>query len=209
MCFLRDMSPESAMEHYHQALQYKDMIIGFGLDSDERDRPPRLFDEVFTLARQDGFKITAHCDVGQKDTHENIRQVASTLGGGGADRVDHGLNAADKKELNDLILQRGIGITICPWAYLRRWTYQGVAERLQVLVDAGTKVGISSDSPAYMDDAWVLHNLLLARQMCNLSDGDVLSMMRTTVETSWAAEEVKEGLLRELQEFGRARGVSR
>ncbi|KAM0331535.1 hypothetical protein ACHAQA_003212 [Verticillium albo-atrum] len=139
MCFLRDRSPESALEHYREALLYKDMIIGFGLDSDERDRPPSLFDEVFTLARRDGFKITAHCDVGQKDTHENIRQVVSTLGGGGADRIDHGLNAADKQELNDLILNKDIGITICPWAYLRRWTYQEVAERLQTLVDAGTK----------------------------------------------------------------------
>ncbi|KAH8897477.1 adenosine deaminase [Thozetella sp. PMI_491] len=203
MCFLRDMSLESALEHYREAMSYKDMIIGFGLDSNEYNRPPSLFDEVFTLARQDGFKITAHCDVGQKDTHENIRQVASTLGGGGADRIDHGLNVADKQELISLVLQKGIGMTMCPWAYLRRWTYQEVAERLQVLVDTGIKFGISSDSPAYMDSSWVLHNLLITKKMCNLSDGDILSMMKVSIEMSWAMHEVKACLLQDLETFRR------
>ncbi|KAH7362037.1 putative adenosine deaminase [Plectosphaerella cucumerina] len=207
MCFLRDSSPDEAMEHYRQAMAYKDMIIGFGLDSDERDRPPALFDEVFSLARRDGFKITAHCDVGQKDTHENIRQVASTLGGGGADRVDHGLNAADKSELYGLIVQRGIGMTICPWAYLRRWSYQEVADRLRVLLDAGTKVCISSDSPAYMDESWVLHNLLLTKQMCKLSDSQILDMMRVSIEMSWAKQDVKTQLLVEVEAFAQGRAT--
>lgn len=39
MCFLRDMSQESAIEHYHMAKPYKDKILGIGLDSDERDNP--------------------------------------------------------------------------------------------------------------------------------------------------------------------------
>lgn len=61
------------MEHYQQALPYRDLIIGIGLDSLEVDRPPLLFDEVFHCARSDGFKITCHCDVGDKDTMRNIR----------------------------------------------------------------------------------------------------------------------------------------
>lgn len=63
MCFLRDLSAESAMQHYKDAQPYKYMIGGIGLDSDEYDRPPSLFEEVFQLAREDGYNITAHCDV--------------------------------------------------------------------------------------------------------------------------------------------------
>lgn len=201
MCFLRDKSQESALVHYCEAMAYRDMIVGFGLDSNEANHPPALFDDVFTLARHDGFKITAHCDVGQKDTHENIRQVASTLGGSGADRVDHGLNAADKQELYGVIAEKGIGMTICPWAYLRRWTYQEVAERLRILIDAGVKICISSDGPPLMDDAWVLHNLLMTKKMCDLSDGDILSIMRDSVEMSWAAQDIKSDILQELDDF--------
>ncbi|KAH8176407.1 adenosine/AMP deaminase domain-containing protein [Sarocladium implicatum] len=201
MCFLRDSPVEEAMQHYHAAASYKDMIIGFGLDSNETNHPPSLFDDVFALARRDGFKITAHCDVGQRDTHANIRHVASSLGGEGADRIDHGLNAADEHDLNQIIVQRGIGMTICPWAYLRRWTHKEVADRMRALLAAGTKVCISSDSPAYMDDSWVLHNLLLTQQMCGLSNGEMASMMATSIKLSWATLSLKEELLQELAPY--------
>ena len=201
MCFLRDMSPASASAHYQEAMAYRDMILGFGLDSDETGRPPLLFADVFARARADGFRITAHCDVGQRDTHENIRQVASVLGGGGADRLDHGLNAADRADLLGLVTRRGLGLTLCPWAYLRRWTYAEVADRLRALLDAGVRVCVSSDSPAYMDDSWVLHNLLLAKAMGDMSDGDVLAMMRTSVDMSWAPNEEKTRLLDELADY--------
>jgi adenosine deaminase len=74
MCFLRDLSPEAAMDTYIKALPFKDMIVGIGLDSNEFDRPPLLFEDIFLRARADGFKLTCHCDVTQKDTHEHIRQ---------------------------------------------------------------------------------------------------------------------------------------
>ena len=74
-------------------LPCRDMVVCIGLDSDENDRPPNLFAEVFALAKEAGFRITAHCDVGQKDTHKHIHQVASILGGSRAHRIDHGLNA--------------------------------------------------------------------------------------------------------------------
>ncbi|KXJ89470.1 hypothetical protein Micbo1qcDRAFT_121743 [Microdochium bolleyi] len=201
MCFLRDSPVSAAVEHYQQALAYRDMIIGFGLDSNETGHPPSLFDEVFAQARRDGFRITAHCDVGQRDTHANIRHVAGALGGRGADRVDHGLNAADQAELMGLVKERDVGLTICPWAYLRRWTYRETAERLRVLLREGVKFSISSDSPAYMDDSWVLHNLLLAKRMGGMSDEQVLAMMKTAVEMSWASAAVKAELVHELDGF--------
>ncbi|CAN9145757.1 unnamed protein product, partial [Alternaria alternata] len=81
MCFLRDETPESAMEHYDAALKYRDMIVGIGLDSNEVDRPPSLFDEVFVRARNDGFRLTAHCDVGKPYPLEHIHQVATGIAG--------------------------------------------------------------------------------------------------------------------------------
>src|ERR1700761_3618536 len=103
MCFLRDETPESAMKHYVAALDYRDMIIGVGLDSNEVDRPPILFQEVFARAKADGFRITAHCDVGKSYPLEHIRQVAEDIGQNGADRIDHGLNAVESPELMKLI----------------------------------------------------------------------------------------------------------
>ena len=42
MCFLRDMSAESAMATLEQSLRYKDWIVGVGLDSDEKGNPLRI-----------------------------------------------------------------------------------------------------------------------------------------------------------------------
>lgn len=189
------------MDCYTAALKYKDMIVGIGLDSNEHNRPPSLFDELYTLARKDGFKLTAHCDVGVKNTHEHIRQVASTIAGTGLDRIDHGLNAADSPILVDLIARRGLSMTICPWAYLRRETYASIAERLRILVDAGIRICISSDDPPYMDDSWVTHNMLLARKMCGLTDTEVLKMVRDSVSMSWASDEVKRAILKEIDDI--------
>jgi len=51
MCFLRDMSAESAAETLTQAHEYRDRIVGVGLDSDEKGNPPAKFADVFTDAR--------------------------------------------------------------------------------------------------------------------------------------------------------------
>ena len=152
MCILRDMSPESAMSAYEVSFPYKDMIVGIGLDSDELDRPPSLFQEVFRRAKEDGFKLTAHCDFNQKDTHVHIRQAAELFG---VQRIDHGMNVADSEALIELIASEGIGLTICPCAYIRHASDAEVFPRLRKLFDSGIKIAIASDDPAYMEDNWV------------------------------------------------------
>ena len=185
------------MEHYKAALPYRDMIVGIGLDSNEYERPPLMFQQVFSLARRDGFRITMHCDVGQDNTHEHIRQVASVIGGNGADRIDHGLNAADEGDLVDMILKRDIGMTLCPWAYMRYQTYEDLGPKMRILFDAGIRITINSDDPPYMDDAWILHNMLLAKHF-GFNDKEIAALVRNAVLISWAPQPVKERVLKEI-----------
>lgn len=199
MCFLRDLSPDSAMEHYKAAQPYRDMIVGIGLDSCEEDRPPSLFEEVFALARRDGFKLTMHCDVDQKDTPEHIRQAASVIAGEGADRIDHGFNAGQDQNLMDLILKRDLGMTICPWSYLRHTTHANLGPGIRTLYDAGIRISINSDDPSYMEDCWILHNMLLAKHLCGFNDKDIAVLARNAVTTSWAEQSVKEKILKEIE----------
>ena len=187
------------MEHYKAALPYRDMIVGIGLDSVESGRPPSLFEDVYAQARRDGFKLTAHCDVDQADVDGHIEQTACAVAGEGCDRVDHGLNASDDKALMEKILNRGIGMTICPWSYLRHTTYTDLGPRIRTLYDAGIKISINSDDPAYMEDCWVLHNYLVARHLCKFSDKDIAVLARNSVEASWAKQSVKEEILQEIE----------
>lgn len=196
------MSPDSAMEQYEAALPYRDMIVGVGLDSDELNRPPMLFKDVFQRAREDGLKITSHADFNQKDTHKHIHQLAAELlGGSGVDRIDHGLNAADLDNLLEMAKQKDIGFTICPCAYIRHTAIEEIFPRIRKLFDAGIKITIASDDPAYMEDNWILHNLHMAQDKCNFTDQDMILLQRHAIEISWASESVKHELFTALDEF--------
>lgn len=65
--------------------------------------------------------------------------VASSIAGSGADRIDHGLNAADKPELMEIIKSRDLGMTLCPHAYNRRLSVEEVFPKIRKLFDAGIK----------------------------------------------------------------------
>lgn len=198
MCFLRDLSPESAIEHYLAALPYRDMIVGIGLDSNEDQRPPNMFEEVFAKARADGFRITAHCDVGKTYPIEHIRQTLFDIGQTGANRIDHGLNVVDSLELTESIRQKDVGMTICPWSCIRHQPLDDVFKRIRILFDADIKIAIGSDDPAFMEDTWILENYLVVKKYCGFSNREIAKMARDAVEMCWAPAQVKEEILDEL-----------
>lgn len=187
------------MEHYQAVLPYRDMIVGIGLASSEDNRPPCLFEEVFALAKQAGFRITAHCDVGAKNTHEHIRQVASVLGGSGAHRIDHGLNAAQRPELMQLIKQNGIGMTITPYGYTRHQPLDEIFSRIRALYDAGIQVAIASDDPAFHEDTWILQDMLLVKMKCGFTNEDMAVLARNAVDMCWAPDTVREEIRNEIE----------
>ncbi|KKY27509.1 putative adenosine deaminase [Phaeomoniella chlamydospora] len=203
LCFLRDMSPQSAKEHYEACRPYQKTVFhAIGLDSNEYDRPPTLFDEIFTLAKHDGLHVTAHCDVGQKDTHEHIEQCLTVLcNGAGLQRLDHGLNAAEKPELIKLIKERGVGMTLVPHAYHRRLPTEAVFSKVRQLFDSGIPITISSDDPTYMHHMWVEDNLKCVRKFSNFSFEELFQLEINAVNICWADAETKAALHTELSDF--------
>jgi adenosine deaminase len=111
------------------------------------------------------------------------------------------MNAADSESLMDIIKGKDMGMTLCPCAYIRHASDGEVFPRIRKLFDAGIRVAIASDDPAYMEDNWVLHNLLMVREKCKFSDEDIAQLQRNAVETSWADAGIKEELLEEINRF--------
>jgi adenosine deaminase len=175
------------------------MIVGIGLDSNEDQRPPSLFEEIYLRARADGFRLTAHCDVGKAYPIEHVHQVVTSVSGTGAERVDHGLNATDSPELMALMREKGVGMTICPWSYIRHQPFDEVFERIRTLFDAGIKIAIASDDPTFMEDTWIHENLLLVQRFCKFSDADMMRLAKNAVEICWGSGEAKRIILDELE----------
>lgn len=158
-----------------------------------------IFDEIFRRARSDGFPITAHCDVGKSYPLEHIRQVALVIGKSGADRIDHGLNAAQSPELVEVIRGKATGMTICPWSYIRHQPMEEVFERIRVLFDAGIQIAIASDDPAFMEDTWILENLLVVKRFCKFTNSEILRLAKSAVDMCWAPNHVKADIMQEIE----------
>lgn len=196
MCFLRDMSAESAMETLDQAEPYKDLIIAIGLDSDERDNPPVKFKEVYDKARTQGYHLTMHCDVDQKNTTEHIRQALFDIE---VERIDHGVNSLDDAALTEEILKRGMGLTVCPISNIQV-VQDSKAAQIKMMLDKGMLVTINSDDPAYFQ-AYITENLKTAQAEGGLTKEEVARLVQNAFIISWAPEESKAMHLRRLEEY--------
>jgi len=180
MCFLRDMPADSAMATLEQSLPYRDLIIGVGLDSDERDNPPVKFKEVFDRARAEGYRLTMHCDVDQADSVGHIWQCLDDIG---VERIDHGVNCLEDAALVARLARDGIGLTVCPVS--NRWVSDGLkAAELKTMLDRSLRATVNSDDPAYFG-AYVNANLVAAAQAAGLTRIDLAQLARNSFEIAW------------------------
>lgn len=186
MCFLRDMSAESAMETYKQALPYRDKILGIGLDSDERNNPPRKFADVFTLAKKDGFHITMHCDVDQENSIGHIREALMDIG---VERLDHGTNIVEDPSLVAYIKERGIGLTCCPMSNSFIVDDLKGKEMLELL-HQGIKITVNSDDPAYFQ-GYISENLFALAEKYDMTQEDIIQIAKNSFGIAWISDEKK------------------
>lgn len=196
LCFLRDHTAESAAETLESAAPFKDLIMGVGLDSDERDNPPRKFADTFARARELGLKLTMHCDIDQVGSIENIRQVIEEIG---VDRIDHGTNIVEDPRLVEIVRERGLGLTSCPVSN-SFVTDDMKADEIVALLRAGVKITINSDDPAYFG-AYVAGNYVALAEKAGLSVDDVVQLARNSFEASWLSDEDKAGHLAEIDAY--------
>ena len=196
MCFLRDRSVESAWEALEQAADYRDWIIGVGLDSDERDNPPSKFGEVFAAAREQGYHLTMHCDVDQQDSTAHIRQCLDEIG---VERIDHGSNAIEDPALVTALVQRGIGLTNCPIS--NSYVSDGTkAAEIRALHEQGVLVTVNSDDPAYFP-GYVADNLAVLQREADLTRDQVVRIVRNAFVISWLDETERTAYLQRIDAF--------
>lgn len=196
MCFLRDMSGESALEHYEMMLPYRDKVIGVGLDSDERDNPPLKFEHVFKLAKKDGFKTTMHCDIDQVDSIEHIRDAINVIG---VDRIDHGTNIVEDQKLVEYIIENKIGLTCCPVSN-GFVTSDMKGKEIKDLLRKGVKVTVNSDDPAYFQ-SYISDDMIALTKAYELTEDDVVTLAKNSFDIAWMEDEEKQKYINQVDKF--------
>ncbi|MEU3597848.1 adenosine deaminase [Streptomyces sp. NPDC006798] len=145
MCFLRDLSAESAMETLRAARPHLDRITAVGLDSAEAGHPPAKFKEVYEAAAALGLRRVAHA--GEEGPPSYIREALDVLG---VERIDHGLRCLEDTELVDRLVRDRTPLTLCPLSNVRLRAVDTLADHpLPRMMDAGLLCTVNSDDPAY------------------------------------------------------------
>lgn len=201
MCFLRDMSAESAMEHLEMSLPFKSSIVGVGLDSDEKDNPPAKFAEVFARARAEGYRLTMHCDVNQKDIIEHIRECLDMIE---VDRIDHGVNCLEDETLIRDIVEREIGLTVCPVS--NRFVVQSLtSNEIKTMLSRGIKATVNSDDPAYFR-AYMNDNFIALSEEGDFSKEEIIQLSRNAFDIAWLPDDRKRDYIKKLDIFASSFG---
>lgn len=196
MCFLRDMSAESAMETYETALPYRDKFIGVGLDSDERNNPPEKFAEVFKRAKEDGFHLTMHCDIDQEDSIGHIHTCLKEIG---VERLDHGTNIVEDPTLVDYVIENKIGFTCCPVSN-GFVTSDMKGKEIKELLHKGALVTVNSDDPAYFQ-SYIVNDMYTLADKYDLTKEDIIKLARNSFEVTWLPEEKKAEYLAMIDQY--------
>jgi adenosine deaminase len=186
MCFLRDLTTESAMATLESALPFRERIIGVGLDSAEVGNPPSKFQAVFDRARANGFLTVAHA--GEEGDPGYVWEALDLLK---VSRVDHGVRSLEDVTLVARLRSERIPLTVCPLSNVRLRVVPTLADHpLKRMMDAGLLCTINSDDPAYFG-GYVAENFSQTAAALALTDDELVSLARNSFEASFIDDAAK------------------
>jgi adenine deaminase len=186
MCFLRHLSEEQAIDTLKQALPYKDLIIGVGLDSSEQGHPPEKFQTVFRMAKEYGFLTVAHA--GEEGPAKNIINAIDLLQ---VSRIDHGVRCVEDQDLVQRLMADRMPLTVCPLSNLKLKVFNDMREHNIVeLLRKGLCVTINSDDPAYFG-GYMTDNFVAVANALTVSKTELAQFSLNGIEASFVSKTEK------------------
>ena len=199
MSFLRHLSEEDAFETYANYFYHKDKINAVGLDSSEVGNPPSKFARIFERAKMDGLFVTAHA--GEEGPAEYVWEALGILK---TDRIDHGNRSLDDDKLIERIAKDKIALTVCPLSNLKLKVVNDLKNHpLKKMLDYGLLATVNSDDPAYFG-GYINENFIQTAEALNLTDDDILQLVKNSFVGSMLDEEAKKKYLQKVEEAAKS-----
>ncbi|NLA63877.1 MAG: adenosine deaminase [Bacteroidales bacterium] len=196
MCFLRHLDEKSAQETLDYALNYKDKIIGVGLDSSEVGNPPSKFVNVFKRAQEEGFLTVAHA--GEEGPAEYVWEAINLLN---VERIDHGVQSINDEKLVAELVKKQMPLTVCPLSNLKLKVVSDLKDLpLKRMMDKNIMVTINSDDPSYFG-GYVNQNYLEVAEALNLTKDDILLLAKNSFNASFLTDAEKKHYLDKVDEM--------
>ncbi|MBC7632188.1 adenosine deaminase [Aeromicrobium sp.] len=173
-----------------------DGLVSFGLGGPEVGVPRPQFAPHFAKALAAGLRSVPHS--GESTGPETVWDAIHHLG---AERIGHGIAAAQDPILMAYLAEHDITLEVCPTSNVCTRSVPSMAEHpLPILVAAGVPVTINSDDPP-MFATTLNAEYEVARDLLTLDDRGVADLARAAVRASFAGETTKATILSEIDAY--------
>jgi adenosine deaminase len=191
-CFLRDSTERDASIMLDSVLRYG-QVDGVGLDSAEVGNPPEKFAAVFEQARAAGLHAVAHA--GEEGPPSYVTGALDVLG---AERIDHGVRCLEDPALVARLVRDRVCLTTCPLSNVALRVVDRIEDHpLRRMLDAGLRVTVNSDDPAYFG-GYIHENYVAVARGLDLSGEQLVTLARNAINGSFATDARKDELRAEL-----------
>jgi adenosine deaminase/aminodeoxyfutalosine deaminase len=183
---VRQFGAEAAKAVFKLAAKYRDRnVVGIGIGGDELKAPPELFREQYAYAAAQGLRLTCHA--GESAGPESIWGALNL----GAERIGHGLTAAQDVELIEELAQRQIPVEICMTSNVKTGCCLQLHDHpVRKYFDQGLMITLNSDDPAMFGTS-LTREYELAQAEFGFTDEHLRELARNSFEASFLPAEKK------------------
>jgi adenosine deaminase/aminodeoxyfutalosine deaminase len=173
-----------------------DGLVSFGLGGPEVGVPRAQFAEYFAAATAAGLRSVPHA--GETTGAQTVWDALNHLG---AERIGHGIAAANDERLLEHLRERGIALEICPTSNVCTRAVPSLAEHpLPALAAAGVPLTINSDDPP-MFSTTLNREYAVAAELLHLDRHGVAELARQSVRYSFLDDTAKATVRAEIDEY--------
>ncbi len=171
-------------------------LVSFGLGGPEVGVPRAQFARHFDAARAAGLHSVPHA--GESTGPLTIWDAINELG---AERIGHGISAANDPALMAYLVEHDITLEVCPTSNVCTRSVPSIeAHPLRALVAAGVPVTINSDDPP-MFSTTLCQEYAVAAELLDLDAGGLADLAAAAVSASFAPAPVRARILDEITTY--------
>jgi len=165
-------------------------VVGFGLSNDERRGTTSEFAPAFAIAERAGLLLTPHG--GELLGPQSVRSCLDDLH---ADRLGHGVRAAEDPALLERVVRAGVAFEVCPVSNVALGVYSDLTSvPLPTLLEAGATVALGADDPLLFGSR-LAGQYATMRAAHDLDDATLAELARMSVRASRAPDSTKRDIL--------------
>lgn len=163
-------------------------VCAVDLAGDEAAFPMKNYESLFGEVNEWGIPFTIHA--GECGSVTNVIDAIHL----GAQRIGHGIALRGQEDAMQLCREKNIGIEMCPISNLQTKAVKYLAEYpMREFINHGLCVTINTDNRT-VSNTTIMREIEFVQTHWNITDTEIIQMMRNAVEVAFANEEVKERL---------------